>query len=165
MDERELTSAGHPVALHPANDLNKHYLTQDLINITDKLEKEHNAVKLLNVAPTDQTYGKYLFELLPDFDSYVLELRKDPKYLDWIGEKPEQETAQTPKISYAQSSAKKNGVMTGQEKIQAVIEEINNKYQGLVTGNEVTIHSGNLEQSGLRLDELHRHSTMKLQLS
>ena len=153
LDERELTSAGHPVGLHPANDLNKHYLTQDLINITDKLEKEHNAVKLLNVAPTDQTYGKYLFELLPNFDSYVLELRKDPKYLDWIGEKPEQEPAQTPKISYAQSSAKKNGVMTGQEKIQAVIEEINNKYQGLVAGNKITIHSGNLEQSGLRLDE------------
>jgi hypothetical protein len=89
LDEREVTSSGQPVALHPANDLNKHYLRQDLINIAEKLEKEHNAVKLLNVAPTDQTYGKYLFELLPDFDNYILELRKDPKYLDWIGEKPE----------------------------------------------------------------------------
>lgn len=89
LDEREVTSIGHPVALHPANDLNKHYLRHDLINIADKLEKEHNAVKLLNTAPTDQTYGKYLFELLPGFDDYVRELRKDPKYLDWIGEKPE----------------------------------------------------------------------------
>jgi len=89
LDEREVTSAGQPVALHPANDLNKHYLPMDLINLSAKLEKEHNAVKLLNAAPTDQTYGKYLFELLPDFDNYVLELRKDPKYLDWMGEKPE----------------------------------------------------------------------------
>lgn len=87
-DEREVTSAGQPVALHPANDLNKHYLPLDLISLASKLEKEHNAVKLLNNAPTDQTYGKYLFELLPDFDKYVAELEDDPEYLEWSGKKP-----------------------------------------------------------------------------
>jgi hypothetical protein len=151
-DEREVTDAGQPVALHPANDLNKHYPPMDLVQVAGKLEKEHNAVKLLNVAPTDQTYGKYLFELLPDFDNYIAELRKDPKYLDWIGEKPEPEP--TPKAEpILVSSARKNGIMTGKEKIQAVIEDINNKYQGLVTGKVVVLHSGNLEERGLQLHE------------
>jgi hypothetical protein len=68
-DERDITAAGQPVALHPAQELNNHYLPMDLINLADKLEKEKNAVKLLNTMPTDQTYGKYLFELLPDWDS------------------------------------------------------------------------------------------------
>jgi len=43
--------------------------------------------------------------------------------------------------------------MTGKEKIQAVIEDINNKYQGLVTGNTVLLYSGNLEERGLHLHE------------
>jgi uncharacterized small protein (DUF1192 family) len=153
IDEREVTSAGQPVALHPANDLNKHYLPTDFIQLTSKIQKDHKAIKLLNTMPTDQTNGKYLIELLPDFDNYVQELRKDPKYLDWVGEKPKQEPAQTPKISYAQSSAKKNGVMTGKEKIQAVVEEINDAYQGLVTGNTVMVFSGNLDAKDVRLRE------------
>ena len=43
--------------------------------------------------------------------------------------------------------------MTGKEKIQAVIEDINDKYQGLVTGNTVVLHSGNLGQRGLEMRE------------
>src|SRR5258708_4645188 len=90
-DEREITSAGQPVALHPANDLNKNYLPMDLISLSSKLEKESNAIKLLNKAPTDQTYGKYLFELLPGFDKYVEGLAADPDYLEWSGKKPTSE--------------------------------------------------------------------------
>ena len=151
LDEREITSAAQPVGLHPANDLNKHYDPTDLVQLVNKLEKEHNAVKLIAM-PTDQTYHKYLFELLPDFDAYVQELRKDPKYLDWIGEKPEPEPSpQATPVSV--SSARKNGIMTGKEKIQAVIEDINNNYQGLVTGNVIILHSGNLEERGLQLHE------------
>ncbi len=152
LDEREVTEAGQPVALHPMNDLNGHYGKMDFIQLAEKLEKEHKAIKLLNQAPTDQTYGKYQIELLPDFDNYVQELRKDPKYLDWIGEKPETDMPQkTEPISV--NHARKNGIMTGKEKIQAIIEEINNKYQGLVTGNTVLLHSGNLEDRGLQLHE------------
>ena len=151
-DEREITSAGQPVALHPMNDLNGYYEKMDFIQLAQKLEKEHNAIKLLNQVPTDQTYGKYLIELLPDFDKYVQELRKDPKYLDWMGEKPEPEPI-TKVESVSVSHAHKNGIMTGKEKIQAVVEEINNKYQGLVTGNIVTVYSGNLEAKDIKLAE------------
>jgi hypothetical protein len=153
LDEREVTEDGKPIGLHPANDLNNHYPPMDFVQMVEKIEKEHNAARLIAM-PTDQTYNKYLVEILPDFDNYVQELRKDPKYLDWIGEKPEPEpAAATPKISYAQASAKKNGVMTGKEKIQAVVEEINDAYQGLVTGNAVIVFSGNLDAKGIRLRE------------
>lgn len=152
LDEREVTAKGKPVALHPMNDLNNHYSKMDFIQLTEKLEKEHKAIKLLNQVPVDQTYGKYEIELLPDFDKYVLELRKDPKYLDYIGEKPEQEQeTKTEPISV--NHARKNGVMTGKEKLQTVIEEINDKYQGLITGNVVILHSGNLGQRGLEMNE------------
>lgn len=57
----------------------------DFVQMVEKIEKEHNAARLIAM-PTDQTYNKYLVEILPDFDSYAQELRKDPKYLDWIGE-------------------------------------------------------------------------------
>lgn len=151
LDEREVTKAGQPIALHPMNDLNGHYQKMDFVQLTEKLEKEHKAIKLLNQVPTDQTYNKYLIELLPDFDNYVAELRKDPKYLDWIGEKPENTPPKSEPLSV--NHARKNGVMTGKEKIQAVVEDINNKYQGLVTGNTVLLHSGNLEERGLQLHE------------
>lgn len=49
--------------------------------------------------------------------------------------------------------ARKNGVMTGTEKLRAVIEAVNNEYQGLVTGNKVVLYSGNLEERGLRPHE------------
>jgi hypothetical protein len=152
LDEREVTEAGQPVALHPMNDLNNHYPPMDFIQLTAKLQKEHNAIKLLNNMPTDQTNGKYLIELLPDFDNYVAQLRKDPKYLEYIGEKPEPEPTQKAEPISA-SHARKNGIMTGKEKIQAIVEEINNKYQGLVTGNVILLHSGNLEERGLQLHE------------
>lgn len=153
LDEREVTEDGKPIGLHPANDLNNHYLPMDFVQMVEKIEKEHNAARLVAM-PTDQTYNKYQVELLPDFDKYVQELRKDQKYLDYIGEKPEPEpAAATPKISYAQASAKKNGVMTGKEKIQAVVEEINDAYQGLVTGNAVMIFSGNLDAKRIWLRE------------
>jgi hypothetical protein len=152
LDEREVTEAGQPVALHPMNDLNGHYEKMDFVQLTEKLEKEHKAIKLLNQVPTDQTNLKYLIELLPNFDDYVAELRKDPKYLDWIGEKPENDVP--PKSEpISVNHARKNGVMTGKEKVQAVIEEINNKHQGLVTGNTVLLHSGNLEERGLQMHE------------
>lgn len=150
LDEREVTEAGQPVALHPMNDLNNHYLPMDFIQLTAKLQKEHNAIKLLNNMPTDQTNGKYLIELLSDFDNYVAQLRNDPKYLEYIGEKPEPTKKAEP---ISASHARKNGIMTGKEKIQAIVEEINNKYQGLVTGNVVVLHSGNLEERGLQLHE------------
>lgn len=86
LDEREVTPNGQPVALHPTNDLNNHYSPMDFIQLTAKIQKDHKAIKLLNSAPTDQMLGKYMIELLPNFDNYVQELRKDPKYLDWIGE-------------------------------------------------------------------------------
>lgn len=152
LDEREVTEAGQPVALHPMNDLNGHYGKMDFIQLTEKLEKEHNAIKLLNQVPTDQTYNKYQIELLPDFDNYVQELHKDPKYRKWAGVADEPEPAQkTEPISV--NHARKNGVMTGKEKVQAVVEDINNAYQGLVTGNIVMLHSGSLEQRGLQLHE------------
>lgn len=152
LDEREVTEAGQPVALHPMNDLNGHYQKMDFIQLTQKLEKEQKAIKLLNQVPTDQTYNKYLIELLPNFDNYVQELHKDPKYRKWAGIADEPEpTQKTEPVSAAH--ARKNGVMTGKEKIQAVIEDINNAYQGLVTGNTVLLHSGNLEQRGLQLHE------------
>ena len=149
LDEREVTEAAQPVALHLMNDLNGHYEPMDLVQLAAKLEKEQNAVKLVSL-PTDQTYNKYLFELLPDFDKYVQEIRKDPKYRKWSGMDDEPEPKAEP-ISV--SHARKNGVMTGKEKIQAVLEDINNAYQGLVTGNSVLLHSGSLEQRGLQLHE------------
>ena len=150
LDEREVTEDGKPIGLHPANDLNNHYPPMDFIQMVEKIEKEHNAARLIAM-PTDQTYNKYLVELLPDFDNYVAELRKDPKYIDWIGEKPETDKPKSEPISV--NHARKNGVMTGKEKIQAVVEDINNKYQGLVAGNSVLLHSGNLEERGLQLHE------------
>ncbi len=150
IDEREVTEDGKPIGLHPANDLNNHYAPMDFVQMVEKIEKEHNAARLIAM-PTDQTYNKYLVELLPDFDNYVAELRKDPKYLDWIGEKPENTSPKSEPLSV--NHARKNGVMTGKEKMQAVIEEINNKYQGLVTGNTVLLHSGNLEERGLQMHE------------
>lgn len=64
----------------------------------------------------------------------------------------EPEPAQkTERISVSQ--ARKNGIMTGKEKIQTVIEAINNEYQGLVTGSNIILHSGTLEERGLRLHE------------
>jgi hypothetical protein len=151
LDEREVTEDGKPIGLHPTNDLNNHYAPMDFIQMVEKIEKEHNAARLIAI-PTDQTYNKYMVEVLPDFDSYVQELRKDPKYLDWIGEKLETDTP--PKSEpISVNHARKNGVMTGKEKIQAVVEDINNKYQGLVTGNTVLLYSGNLEERGLHLHE------------
>ena len=150
LDEREVTEDGKPIGLHPANDLNKHYAPMDFMQMVEKIEKEHNAARLIAM-PTDQTYNKYLVELLPDFDKYVAELRKDPKYLDWNGEKPENTPSKSEPISV--NHARKNGIMTGKEKIQAVIEEINNSYQGLVTGNKVVLYSGSLAERGLQLHE------------
>lgn len=49
--------------------------------------------------------------------------------------------------------ARKNGIMTGKEKIQVVIEAINSEYQGLVTGSDVVLHSGSLNDRGIRLHE------------
>ena len=152
IDEREVTEAGQPVALHPMNDLNGHYEKMDFIQLARKLEKEHKAIKLLNDVPTDQTYGKYEIDLLPGFDKYAQELQKDPKYREWAGVAYEPEPA-TKKLPITVSHARKNGVMTGKEKIQAVIEDINDKYQGLVTGNTVVLHSGNLGQRGLEMRE------------
>lgn len=151
LDEREVTEDGKPIGLHPANDLNNHYTPMDFIQMVEKIEKEHNAARLIAM-PTDQTYNKYLVEILPDFDNYVQELRKDPKYLDWIGEKPEIDKPSKPE-PISVNHARKNGVMTGKEKIQVVVEDINNKYQGLVTGKTVLIYSGNLEERGLHLHE------------
>lgn len=151
LDEREVTEDGKPIGLHPANDLNNHYTPMDFIQMIEKIEKEYNAARLIAM-PTDQTYNKYLVEILPDFDSYVQELRKDPKYLDWIGEKPKSD--KRPKSEpISVNHARKNGVMTGKEKIQAVVEDINNKYQGLVAGNTILLYSGNLEERGLHLHE------------
>lgn len=150
IDEREVTEDGKPIGLHPANDLNHHYTPMDFMQMVEKIEKEHNAARLIAM-PTDQTYNKYLVELLPDFDNYVAELRKDPKYLDWIGEKPETDKPKAEPISV--NHARKNGVMTGKEKIQAVIEEINNSYQGLVAGNKIVLYSGSLAERGLQLHE------------
>ncbi|QQR51653.1 hypothetical protein IPF89_02405 [Candidatus Saccharibacteria bacterium] len=75
LDEREVTEDGKPIGLHPANDLNNHYTPMDFIQMVEKIEKEHNAARLIAM-PTDQTYNKYMVEVLPDFDSYVQELRK-----------------------------------------------------------------------------------------
>lgn len=150
LEEREVTEDGKPIGLQLANDLNNHYSPMDFVQMVEKIEKEHKAARLIAM-PTDQTYNKYLIEILPDFDDYVLELRKDPKYLDWIGEKPETDKPRSEPITV--NHARKNGVMTGKEKIQAVVEDINNKYQGLVTGNTVLLHSGNLEERGLQLHE------------
>lgn len=152
LDEREVTEAGQPVALHPMNDLNGHYEKMDFIQLTQKLEKESKAIKLLNQVPTGQTLNKYLIELLPDFDKYVQALHKDPKYREWAGIADEpKSTSKTEPVSV--NHARKNGVMTGKEKIQAVVEDINNAYQGLVTGNVIVLHSGNLEQRGLQMHE------------
>jgi|GEM_PF-2513485 len=152
LDEREVTSTGKPIALHPMNDLNNNYSKMDFIQLTDKLEKEHKAIKLLNKVPTDQTYDKYEIELLPDFDKYVQELQKDPKYREWAGIENEPEAKQKSN-PLSVNHARKNGVMTGKEKLQAVIEDINDKYQGLITGNVVILHSGNLGQRGLEMHE------------
>jgi len=40
-DEREVTTAGQPIALHPTQELNNHYLPMDLISLAEKLEKEN----------------------------------------------------------------------------------------------------------------------------
>lgn len=151
LDERELTPSGQPISLHPMNDLNNHYGKMDFIQLAEKLEKEHRAIKLLNNVPTDQTYGKYQVELLSGFDEYVAELRKDPKYMEFIGEVPE--PPKIPKISFTETSARRNGVITGKEKIQAIVATINDGYKGLVTGSSVTLYSGNLEQKGVLLEE------------
>lgn len=152
VDEREVTEAGKPIALHPMNDLNGHYQKMDFIQLAQKLEKEHKAIKLLNNVPTDQTLGKYEIELLPGFDKYVQQMQDDQKYREWAGVADETEQT-TKKEPVTISHARKNGVMTGKEKIQAVIEGINDKYQGLVTGNVVLLHSGNLGQRGLEMHE------------
>ena len=86
-DEREVTSDGDPVALHPRSDLNDNYSKQDFIDLLNKLEND-NIAKLLNNVPTDQTFGKYLIELLPGFDGYLEKLQENPEYLDWSGKKP-----------------------------------------------------------------------------
>jgi len=93
--ERELTSDNEPVALHPLNDLNNHYSKMDFINLLNKLEKD-NVARLLNSVPTDQTYGKYLVELLPSFDKYIKELEEDSEYLEWSGKKPKPENYFSP---------------------------------------------------------------------
>jgi hypothetical protein len=87
LDEREVTPAGKPIGLHPAQDLHNYYLMHDFVDLLSKLEKEENAAKLLGL-PTDQTYLKYQIELLPDFDKYVAKLEEDPEYLEWSGKKP-----------------------------------------------------------------------------
>lgn len=149
-EEREVTSAGQPVSLHPMNDLNGLYPTNDLIQLVEKLEKD-KVVKLVNL-PTDQTFNKYQFKLLSEFDNYAQELRKDPKYLAWIGEVADPEPA-TKKEPLSVSHARKNGVMTGKEKIQTVIENINDQYQGLISGSTIILHSGILEERGIQLHE------------
>jgi hypothetical protein len=151
IDEREVTESGKPIGLHPTYDLANKYQPTDFVQMVNKIEKEHNAARLVSM-PNDQTYNKYLIELLPDFDKYVLELRKDPKYLDWIGEKPEK-NAPLKRVPISVNHARKNGIMTGKEKIQAVVEDINNKYQGLVTGSTILLYSGSLEERGLQLHE------------
>ena len=85
-DERAITKAGEPIGLHPMQELNNHYLPQDLINLLEKLEAD-GAAKLVQM-PTDQTYHKYLIELLPGFDDYASKLEDDPEYLEWSGKKP-----------------------------------------------------------------------------
>jgi hypothetical protein len=84
-DERALISDGEPVGLDPMQDLNNHYKRYDLINLLGKLEEEN--VARLNHEPTDQTYMKYLIDLLPNFDKYIEKLEEDPEYLEWSGKK------------------------------------------------------------------------------
>lgn len=90
LDEREITSLGEPVGLHPMNDLNNHYGMSDFVQLLTKLEEE-NVAKLISL-PTDQTFLKYQIELLPDFDKYVAKLEDDPEYLEWSGKTPNPRT-------------------------------------------------------------------------
>ena len=85
--ERDITPKGKPVGLRLADDLNLHYNLQDLVELSEKLEKEENAIKLVSL-PTDQTYNKVLFSILSGFDKYVTKLEDDPEYLEWSGKKP-----------------------------------------------------------------------------
>jgi len=85
--ERKVTPKGKPVALHPMNDLNNNYSKPDFPELFETLEQD-NVAKLLNQFPTDQTYEKYLIELLPGFDDYVEKLEENPEYLEWSGKKP-----------------------------------------------------------------------------
>jgi hypothetical protein len=84
----EITPKGRPIGLHLADDLATNYSPQDLIDLLKKLEDDKVA-KLVGL-PTDQNYHKYQVELLPDFDSYVIGLTRDPGYLEWSGKKPSQ---------------------------------------------------------------------------
>jgi len=59
LDEREVIEDGKPTGLHPASDLNNHYSPMDFIQMVEKIEKEHNAARLIAI-PTEQTYNKYL---------------------------------------------------------------------------------------------------------
>lgn len=43
--------------------------------------------------------------------------------------------------------------LTGKDKIQVVINMIDDEYQGLVSGNTVTLYSGNIEAKGIKLKE------------
>lgn len=85
--ERKVTPKGKPVALHPMNDLNNNYSKPDFPELFETLEQD-NVAKLLNQFPTDQTYEKYLIELLPGFDAYVEKLEENAEYLEWSGKKP-----------------------------------------------------------------------------
>jgi hypothetical protein len=43
--------------------------------------------------------------------------------------------------------------LTGKDKIQVVINMIDDEYQGLVSGNTVTLYSGNIKSKGIKLKE------------
>lgn len=136
--------------------------------LLNKLEQEYKVINILQ-RPDERDFGEpdhgmfemeqpknydrymsYFISLNPTFDKYVQELYKDPKYRELAGIADEP-TSKTESVSV--NHARKNGVMTGKEKIQAVVEDINNAYQGLVAGNVVVLHSGNLEQRGLQMHE------------
>lgn len=149
-------TVGNIVGLHPADDLNNHFSHPDFINIINKLEKEGRAAKFIGL-PTDQTYLKYQVKILPGFDAYHKKLWADPEYRKWCGDKypPKDlvskgvnETSKPKPTSNSGSNALK-----GSEKIQAVVDEIDNEYQGLITGNVVAVASGTFENKGLSLDE------------
>jgi hypothetical protein len=142
----------------------------DYAPLLDKLEKEHRVI-IIEQRPDSKGYAKadhdmFSWEYPKDYErymSYFVTLK--PIFDDFYKAEYTKHRSTTailtdnnrvrvkPKISFANSNAKKNGVMTGKEKIQAVIEAINDEYRGLITGNVVTIYSGHLGQKGLSFDE------------
>jgi hypothetical protein len=84
-DEAEVTDKNEDIGI-AANDLDFHFDKRDLQIMFKKLETE-NAVKFIHNA-TDQTWGRYLVRLLPDFDKFQAKLDKDDEYLEFSGRKP-----------------------------------------------------------------------------